>query len=329
MPDRVLRIVVDRRGLPVRVEQIRYLVTILERGSFRRASQELHMSQAALSEAIRNLERELGARLMDRDRSGVRLTSVGEDVMPHIRAMLESERALRDQVDGYRTLQRGQVNLGTVNAAANTILPGSLVAFNEEYPGIQITITETGSLDIIRAVKDAELDLGIVVRPEDEEIKGDELAFEDLLASRVVLCAQPGHRLLQRKSVSIADVVEEPLILFRSGYLMHDLMSRLFGDRNVNIVYYTDNTESAKRMIATGVGVTLLPEFSMVSDLLSRSGEIIYLPLVGEYARIRLSLIWRRHAYLPRAAQLLSTVVCQHASRHQMACRPMPGKRTD
>ncbi|MQA81552.1 MAG: LysR family transcriptional regulator [Streptosporangiales bacterium] len=313
----------------MRIEQLRYLVTILERGSFRRASQELHMSQAALSEAIRNLERGLGARLMDRDRSGVRLTPVGEDVMPHVRAILESERALRDQVDGYRTLRRGQVSLGTVNAATNTILPGALSAFNEEYPGIQLRITETGSLDIVRAVKDAELDLGVVVRLEDEEVKGDELAFEDLLGSHVVLCVQRGHRLLSRESVSIGDVAEEPLILFRSGYLMHDLMSRIFGDRNLNIVYYTDNTESAKRMIATGVGVTLLPEFSMVSDLLSRSGEIVYCPLVGEYAGIRLSLTWRKRAYLPRAAQLLGSVIREEASRHPMSCcAPPEGQRT-
>lgn len=278
------------------------------------------MSQAALSEAIRNLERGLGARLMDRDRSGVRLTPVGEDVMPHVRAILESERALRDQMDGYRTLRRGQVSLGTVNAATNTILPGALSAFNEEYPGIQLRITETGSLDIVRAVKDAELDLGVVVRLEDEDVTGDDLAFEDLLGSHVVLCVQRGHRLLSRESVSIGDVAEEPLILFRSGYLMHDLMSRIFGDRNLNIVYYTDNTESAKRMIATGVGVTLLPEFSMVSDLLSRSGEIIYRPLVGEYAGIRLSLIWRKRAYLPRAAQLLGSVIREEASRHPMSC---------
>lgn len=311
----------------MRVEQFRYLVTILEQGSFRRASQELHISQAALSEAIRSLERELGVRLMDRDRSGVRLTTAGEDVMPHVEALLESERALRDQVGGYRTLERGQVNLGTVNAAANTIVPGALSAFNEKYPGIQIRITETGSSDVVRAVKEADLDLGVVVRVEGEEASGDELVFEDLLTSNLVLCAQRGHPLLSSESVSIADVAGESLILFRSGYLMHGLMSRLFGDRNLNIVYYTDNTESTKRMISIGIGVTLLPEFSVVNDHLSRSGEIVYAPLVGDYARIRLTLTWRRHAYLLRAAQLFAAELRSEAAAHPMAMAQPAGAR--
>lgn len=302
----------------MRVEQMQYLVTILEHGSFRRASEELHVSQAALSESIRNLERELGDRLLDRDRRGVRLTSVGEDIMPHINNMLESARALHDQVGDYRALRRGQVDFATVSAISNTILPHALRAFNNSYPGIQTRITETGSVNIMRQVSEGHYDLGVVARFEDEPEKRDELEFSDLLKCRIVLCAPRGHHLLDRERVSITDVADEPLILFRSGYLMHDLILKLFGRRNLNIIYFTDNSQSSKQMIAAGVGVTLLPELSIVNDLLSQSGDLTYVPMVGKYTHIRLSLVALRHRYRSRASELFGQALLKQAALHPM-----------
>jgi len=298
----------------MRIEQLRYLLAIVQAGSFRRAAEELHLSQAALSETIKHLESDLGSRLLQRNRRGVRLTDVGTAVLPHVESLLSAEQALRDEVDGYLDLRRGKVRLGTVNAGSNTILAPVLVLFNRRYPGIQIQVTETGSMDIAHGVRTAELDLGLVVRLEEGGMQYDEdLAFEDLLSSRIVVCAPKGHRILRRQDVSVQDVAQESLILFRSGYLMHDLMNDLLKGSQLNVVYYTDNTESAKRMIAAGVGVTLLPEFSVVDDALSRSNSIVYVPLVGQYSDIKLCLTRRSKAYIPRATHALWTALREEA----------------
>jgi DNA-binding transcriptional LysR family regulator len=289
----------------MRVEQLRYFVRVLEARSFRQAADELHISQPALSESIKNLERDLGARLMERNRSGVRLTQIGQEAIPYIEAILEADDALRNEVGSHRGLERGLVRIGTVNAATNNVLPAVLTSFHARYPSVQLQVTETGSLNIRRSVKAGDFDLGLVVDSEGMPGNTESLISEVLLESSIMACVPRGHHLLQRCAVTPLDITEEPLILFRAGYFMSDLVQRILHGSELNVVYYTDNTESAKRMIAAGVGITLLPRFSVVPDLLSKSGEITYIPLVGDYVTLRLNLIRRRDAYAARAVREL------------------------
>lgn len=297
----------------MRVEQLRYFVRVLEARSFRRAAEVLHVSQPALSESIKSLERELGARLMDRDRSGVRLTRIGQDAMPYIEAILEADHALRNGLDDHRRLQRGLVRIGTVNAATNNLLPAVLTRFHERYPRVRLQVTETGSLTIRHSVRAGDFHIGLVVDSAIMPANPEGLVCEALLHSSVMACVPRGHHLLARATVTPLDIAEEPLILFGSGYFMSDLVQKVLHGNDLNVVYYTNNTESAKRMIAAGVGITLLPRFSVVPDFLSKSGEITYVPLVGEGVTLSLGLIRRRDAYATAAVKELWTMFIDQA----------------
>src|ERR1700735_1829374 len=105
----------------MRVEQLEYVAAVARTGSFRRAADELHISQPALSEAVRNLERELGAAVLERGRSGARVSSAGRELLPNILPVLDSVDQLRQAADTEHRTGR-VVRVGTVNAATAGLL---------------------------------------------------------------------------------------------------------------------------------------------------------------------------------------------------------------
>jgi DNA-binding transcriptional LysR family regulator len=282
---------------------MKYLDAVVRHRSFRRAADELQLSEPSLSQQIRKLEQELDAKILERERRAVRLTDFGHAIIQSARAILAEEERIRQAADAYRGLRTGRLQFGTVNAGSNTLLPDVLPQYSKRYPGIEVRVTETGSLDIARAVLHGDLDLGLIVRVSEITPLDDGLLAEDLLRSKLVVCTPAKHSLAKRRRVTSTDLLEEPLILFRQGYLMHEILRRLLGERTGNVVYYTDNTESAKRMVAAGVGMTMLPEFSVVDDSYRREGKVTYIPLETDFPALCLCLVYRAGDYLTRAAE--------------------------
>ncbi|MFJ6618984.1 LysR family transcriptional regulator [Kitasatospora sp. NPDC091335] len=156
------------------LRQLRYFVTVAQHGSFTRAAQLLHLTQPGVSSQIRQLERELGHRLLDRSGRTVRLTPAGEAVLPHARAALAAEAEARRAAWEFDGLRRGHVRLGMVAGAALTppsglgTFPGlatTLAAFRQEHPGIDFSLTEDTTARMLAALRDGRLDLAVVGLP--------------------------------------------------------------------------------------------------------------------------------------------------------------------
>lgn len=299
----------------MRFEQLRYLEAIVRLSSFRKAADELGVAQPSISQAMQQLEREVGAQLLERSRRGVRLTAVGEAALPHIRTALAAEEHLRAEVATFSSLRRGHIRLGTVTAASNTILPPVIRQFNGRHPAIDLLISETGSFDIIDSIVGGDLDMGVVSRSESIPVP-DTVLMEELFPTKLVVCAPTGHPVASRRTVTTRDVAAQRLIAFRKGYLLHEIAARLFGEQKLRIVYYTDNAESAKRMVAAGVGITLVAECGIVDDVLRRSGKIVYVPVEDMAARITVCAV-RSKSVLPSNAVLTLWQMLRQEARRQ------------
>ncbi len=298
--------------ITVRVEQLRYLHAIIRHSSYRRAAEELDIAQPSLSQAIKQLEYELGARLLERGRSGVRLTDVGRSVLPHVERMLEVADAMRDEVAGHAGLLRGYLQVGTVGSGTNTLLPQVLAEFCREHPGVDVFVREGGSLDIVSAVRSGDLEMGLVINEVGKPyLQG--LEAVELLSSPLVICVDSRNALRKRPSVTLEQLSRERLILFRSGYLMHEVVSDLIQRHQVRAVFHTDNTESAKRMVAAGVGVMLFPEFSIIDDTYRQLEKVAYIPLAGNATTIQLCLVKRGNRPLSPAGAVVWRMLIQEA----------------
>ncbi|WP_208298639.1 LysR family transcriptional regulator [Streptomyces liangshanensis] len=304
----------------MRIEQLEYIEAVTRLGSLRRAAEALHISQPALSETVRNLERELGVDLLDRRRSGARISAEGRELLPHIVGVLDAVDRLRRAADDQHRTSR-MLRLGTVNAATVPLLVPTIREFRAAHPETQIEVIGAQQADIHRELLEGGLDLGLV-----NYLQGDDkppgLHSTELLRGRPVACVRADSPLAARRTVSVADLLAQPLIVMRSGYVMHRYVHRLLEGRSPTFSYSTDGAEMGKLMVAEGLGTTILPDFSVTGDPLERSGLITYRPLAVPDTAVLLVIQRPLSGPTPRAARALHEIFVKSAATYQQTTAP-------
>ncbi|GHD33196.1 LysR family transcriptional regulator [Streptomyces galbus] len=295
----------------MRTEQLEYIAAVTRLGSLRRAAEELRLSQPALSETVRNLERELGVELLERKRSGATMSAPGRELLPHIVDVLDAVDRLRAAAGEQHRIRR-MVRVGTVNAATVPLLLPVLREFRAARPQTQVEVVGAQQTDIHRALLEGGFDLGLVNHLEGDDVPA-EVESVELLRGRPVVCLRPDSPLAARPAVTVADLLEVPLIGMRSGYVMHRYVHRLLDGRGPSFAYSTDGAEMGKLMVAEGLGATVLPDFSVVGDPLERCGALTHRPLAGETPQVLLMLQRRRAESVPQAARELHEVFVRTA----------------
>ncbi|WP_062645988.1 LysR family transcriptional regulator [Streptomyces maremycinicus] len=295
----------------MRTEQLEYIAAVTRLGSLRRAADELRLSQPALSETVRNLERELGVDLLERKRSGATMSASGRELLPHIIGVLEAVDRLRSAAGEQHRISR-MVRVGTVNAATVPLLIPAVEEFRAGHPVTQVEVVGAQQTDIHRTLLEGGFDLGLV-----NHLEGDDMPAEfestELLRGRPVVCVRPDSPLAAAPSVSVEDLLGVPLIGMRSGYVMHRYVHRLLDGRGLSFAYSTDGAEMGKLMVAEGLGATVLPDFSVVGDPLERCGALTHRPITGDTTRVLLMLKRRRAESVPQAARDLHEVFVRTA----------------
>ena len=285
----------------MRTEQLEYIAAVTRLGSLRRAAEELRLSQPALSETVRNLERELGIDLLERKRSGATMSAEGRELLPHIGHVLEAVDRLRAAAGEQHRISR-MVRVGTVNAATVPLLVPAVRDFRAVHPVTQVEVVGAQQTEIHRALSEGGFDLGLVNHIDGDDVPAG-IESTQLLHGRPVVCVRPDSPLASRPTVTVDDLLAEPLIAMRSGYVMHRFVHRLLDGRAPSFSYSTDGAEMGKLMVAEGLGATVLPDFSVAGDPLERLGTITYRPIADDTTRVLLMLQRRKAESVPRAAQ--------------------------
>lgn len=294
----------------MRVEQLENLIAVIQHGSLRKAGDQLHLSQPALSESVRNLERELGVTLLDRRRSGARISPEGRDLLPSIVEVLEAVDRLRSAADD-RDLPRRMVRVGTVNAGTSPVLLPAVRAFREGHPNAGVEIISAQQAELFTRLAEGSLDLGLVnVLPRDDVPPA--FSARELTRGRPVVCCRPDHVLATLDEVSVAELRRQPFIAMRAGYLMHRFTHRLFGGDLPPVSVSSDGAEMGKLLVAEGLGVTVLPDYSLEGDPLVRAGIITHRPIAGDTTTVALLCV-QRAGRPTTAARALQGELLRHA----------------
>jgi LysR family hydrogen peroxide-inducible transcriptional activator len=259
----------------MRLEQLTYLDSVVRLGSFRKAADELGLSQPTLTQQIQRLESELGIRLLSRSRRGVQATDSCMAILPQARIALNACDAIRQEAGAFRGVRRGRLRIGSIYVANLRIIPRILAKFQSSFPAIELQITETGSLDIEEAVRQGVLDVGLVAR-EDSAKNSAGLEFEVLFLSRLVLCAPRNHPLLKKRSITFADVARQRLITLRKGYMLRRALEETGSE--LNIVSVSDSPQTVHNMVGAGLGVAIVSELT-IADAAAHSDQVSYAPI--------------------------------------------------
>ncbi len=277
-----------------------HLITFLEiakQGSFSRAGQKLYRSQPAVSAQIRQLEQEYGQKLFDRVGKSVRLTVAGETLLEYANRLLtlrnESLRAVADQA----TTPRGTLAVGANEATCLYVLPDIFAEYSRRYPSVQISIYRNFSHKVLEKVEDGTVDVGIVTMP----VKSPSLKVHSIFRDRLMLMAAPSNPLASSKSVSTADIAEQPLIFPKTGFTRQVLDKQFRPYRaHLRIVMELASVGMIKKFVAAGLGVSLISE-SFAQDEL-RAGQVKLIPVLDMEVWRELGIVYRRDRTLPRSA---------------------------
>jgi DNA-binding transcriptional LysR family regulator len=301
----------------VRIEQLAYFAAVTQHGSLRRASEQLHVSQPALSEAVSKLERELGVTLLDRRRSGARISRQGRELLQNMVEVLEAVDRLKTAA-GDQQAASALVRVGTVNAATSTLLVPAIRAFQAARPGVTVEVVNRQQAEIQQWLVEGSLDLGLV-----NVLDGDDPPLHvigtDLLHGRPVVVLPAGHPLAAHATVTIDQLRDEQFVAMRAGYLMHRFVHRLFGSDLPMTLHTTDGAEMGKLMVAEGLGVTVLPDYSVIGDPMERAGLLTCRPIADDATTVTLVLQQRKAGHVPAAVRELGSALVAHARNRSAA----------
>ncbi|WP_372348121.1 LysR family transcriptional regulator [Streptomyces sp. KL116D] len=244
------------------LRHLEYFVAVAEEQNFTRAAARLHIVQSAVSAAVKALERELDARLLDRNSKRVLLTDAGRALLPRARITLDAARDAADAVAEVRGGLRGTLRLGTLTSIRLIDLPGLLGEFHRRNPGVQLQVSAaiTGSQGHITALAERRLDLAFVSLPGPRPA-GIELT--PLAEATMDLVVPPGHPLAGRAHVAVGDLTGLRFIDCPIGYGNRSVADRAFAAAGVQrhvTIEITDIGTSAD-YVRAGLGVALLPRF--------------------------------------------------------------------
>ncbi|CAM3222128.1 LysR family transcriptional regulator [Nocardioides dubius] len=295
----------------MRIQQLEYIEAITRFGSLRRASEHLHISQPALSESISRLERELGVALLDRHRTGARISRRGRELLTHMNDATEAVRRLRAAASEEFVATRN-VHIGTVQAANATLLTPALRAYRARFPEVNVEIRNMQQTEIFHELSVGALDLGLVNVLEGDDPPSD-IDRIDLIHGEPVAVLPHDHPLAEHPRLSPAQVGSAPFIAMRPGYLMHRFAHRWFDGRLPRSVYTADGAELGTSLVAEGLGLTLLPDFTVVGHPLARAGAITYRPLDGDPPTVTLIACQRQGVRPPEPVRDLISALLRKA----------------
>lgn len=294
------------------LEQLRSFVEVARSGHFTRAAAQLHLAQPSLSRQISALEADLGATLFHRARGNITLTAAGESLLPLAIRMLADAETVRFEMQELAGLRRGRVRLGATPTLCISLVAEVLTAFHAAHPGIELHLTESGSLGLLEDLAGGTLDLALITTADDGTAPTASLRRLPILTEELVVVASARSAVLDGiEALSLAQLAELPQVTFHESYELRATTMQAFRDAGLTpqIVLEGAEMDAVLRCVERGLGVAVVPAMVMVDRPALRS-----VPLTTPRLARSISLAHRNDVALTRAAQAMQNLIIETAN---------------
>jgi LysR family hydrogen peroxide-inducible transcriptional activator len=288
----------------ITLRQLRYLTSVARHRHFGRAAEECAISQPALSMQVRELERELGADLVERRPGEITLTDTGTEVAERAEQILTAARDLIDYAR-HRDVLSGPMKLGIIPTLAPYILPRVLPQLQAKYPQLRLEVRETQTKTLLDELIRGELDAVMLALPA-EGVDVETLALFD---DRFLLAVPASDKLPARTRVGIEDVDQRRLILLEEGHCLRDQALAFCATRRRDAPASLGATSltTVMQMVANGYGVTLVPEVAVDAEL--RDARVKLLRFSEPQPGRSIGLAWRRTSPRKKDFEALGKII--------------------
>ena len=290
--------------MSIPINQVIAFSTVARTGSFAEAAIQLHLSQPALSIAIKNLEQGLGGKLLARTTRSVSRTPEGKAFYPVARRLLADwEQSLQD-VRNHFALRRGKLDIAAMPTYTTNLLPKILAGFHRQYPDIHVTVHDVVAENVVEMVREERCELGITFDPGD----APDLHFQPLFRDRFIAILPASHSLLTQDKLSWADMLAYPHISLQRPAGTRALIDQALAEDGLVLTpaFESHQLVSIGRMVSEGLGLSVVPSTSR--GQMEEMG-LHCRPVVAPVITHELGVITRRQQELSVAAKAMEELI--------------------
>jgi len=283
------------------LKQLEYLVALADVGHFGRASERCNITPSTLSAGIRDLENVLGVSLAERTKRRVLMTPIGKEIAARSRLLLrDAEEVMALAVSNHEPMS-GEMRLGVIPTISPFLLPRVLPTIHEKHPALCLYLREEQTAPLLSRLRSGEIDLALIALPYDIEGLTSRIILED----KFQFACYESHPLAIKKTVSVSALIDEPLMLLEEGHCLrgHALEACQFHDVQIRAQFEATSLHTLVQMVASGMGVTLLPELAIDSHI-TKGTSIKLIPLSNKASR-QIGLVWRQSSLRSRDFETL------------------------
>jgi LysR family hydrogen peroxide-inducible transcriptional activator len=283
-----------RMGPPMpdlKLKDLRYLVAVADTRHFGRAAERCFVSQPTLSTQIRKLEEYLGVQLIERRPRRIALTGAGEQIVAQARRILEASDEVVAIARAHRDPLAGTLRMALLPTIGPYLLPHIAPRIRKALPRLELLLYEHRTAPMLERLHSGELDLGILALPVDL----DGLEARELFEEPFMVAMPDQHPLAKRSTIHVKDLRNETLLLLEDGHCLRDqaleVCSRVSMQEKQD--FRATSLETLRQMVATGAGVTLLPELASRGPYAATKGVVVR-PFARPVPSRRIGAVWRR-----------------------------------
>jgi DNA-binding transcriptional LysR family regulator len=283
------------------IRQLQYFVAVAEQGTVSRAAQNLSISQSSVTEAVKELEADLGVELFERHSRGLNITHKGHQFLRHATKILADVSDARRTFSEEAAAATGALHLGVTSMVAGYVLSDLLARYRRAWPGVDVSAIEDNGDYLEHLLVGGELDVAVMVISNLRDRMA--LQAEILEVSPYRLWLPLGHPLAAADIIGIEDVAREPLIMLMIDEIEENTGKLLaaLGHRP-HVAFRTRSVEAVRSLVATGAGVALLPD--LVYRPWSLEGDRIESrDISGSLPVVQVGMVWRRGSSLSQQAR--------------------------
>src|SRR5437016_5358315 len=290
--------------MDLKLKDLRYLVAVADLRHFGRAAARCFVSQPTLSAQLKKLEQSFGLQLIERAPNNVSLTAAGEEIVARARRIIEASDEVVALARSQRDPLAGPLRLALLPTIGPYLLPRVAPAIRRALPRLELRLYEYQTAPMLERLRGGELDVGILALP----VELDGLESHELYREAFVVALPERHPLAAHGTLRVADLKGETLLLLEDGHCLRDQALEVCSRAGVREPqdFRATSLETLRQMVATGAGVTLLPELAVHGAY--RSARGVALRPFARPAPVRhVGAVWRKTSARPAALATLAT----------------------
>ena len=276
--------------------ELRYIVAVARERHFGRAAEACFVSQPTLSVAVKKLEDELGVVLFERGTGEATPTAIGERIVEQAQRALEQAGAIKDIAKQGKDPLSGPLRIGVIYTIAPYLLPGLVRLLHRRAPQMPLHLQENYTHRLRELLKQGDIDAAILALPFDEP----GFALQPVYDEPFVVALPRDHAWAKRKSLQSSELKKETMVLLGTGHCFRDQvlranpeLDRFAGGDGLQKTFEGSSLETIRQMVASGVGITVLPATS-VPTRVPRDSLLAYVPFAAPVPDRRVVLVYRK-----------------------------------